>query len=100
MLYYEYVFNRFKRLNLVETYKGEDFTLDLIDTAISLADSSQCRLFHLFYRLFQILDLRKAADIGCDGNISGDGPTCRPLLAPCLFNIHDDPCEKHNLADR
>ncbi|XP_026682470.1 uncharacterized protein LOC103513493 isoform X2 [Diaphorina citri] len=41
--------------------------------------------------------LRDAASIQC-------GPVkevpCEPQIAPCLFDIKNDPCEKNNLADR
>lgn len=46
----------------------------------------------------KILSLRKKLTLTCN---EADNPmrTCNPLIAPCLFNIVDDPCERKNLAD-
>ncbi|KAF7418651.1 hypothetical protein HZH68_001304 [Vespula germanica] len=45
----------------------------------------------------QLLDLRKKSEIKC--NIKKeDMIKCNALLAPCLFNIINDPCEMINLA--
>ncbi|XP_013174990.1 PREDICTED: arylsulfatase I [Papilio xuthus] len=44
-----------------------------------------------------ILALREEATLRC--NTSVTPIPCRPLAAPCLFNIEADPCEKRNLAD-
>ncbi|CAH0721411.1 unnamed protein product, partial [Brenthis ino] len=45
----------------------------------------------------KIFELRKKATIECD---RFSRTACHPLLAPCLFDIEDDPCETNNLADR
>ncbi|KAJ1528578.1 hypothetical protein ONE63_006982 [Megalurothrips usitatus] len=51
--------------------------------------------------------LRELAEVNCgaeDGDHTGpevSGPAaCKPLLAPCLFNVATDPCERRNLANR
>lgn len=45
----------------------------------------------------KIVELRKNSKIHCNEK---DNPFtfCEPQLAPCLFNIIDDPCEMKNLA--
>lgn len=45
--------------------------------------------------------LRKQATVKCTENFEGikSNPLCNPLVAPCLFNLIDDPCEMHNLAE-
>ncbi|KAK4886995.1 hypothetical protein RN001_003266 [Aquatica leii] len=47
-----------------------------------------------------IKSLRGKAEINCpkykEDNVSAT--VCKPLNAPCLFNIEKDPCEKNNLA--
>jgi len=49
-----------------------------------------------------IQTLRNEAEVICD-SLSAYAPVerseCKPLIAPCLFNIKNDPCEQHNLAD-
>lgn len=45
----------------------------------------------------KIRKLREEATVKCEKKVN---PTpCNPLIAPCLFNIIDDPCEQDNLAD-
>lgn len=44
----------------------------------------------------KILALRKAASISCTNGVEKN--FCDPRIAPCLFNIIDDPCEENNLA--
>jgi arylsulfatase B len=41
--------------------------------------------------------LRDEATVKCAANSKAND--CNPLIAPCLFNIIDDPCEQNNLAD-
>ncbi|XP_046736241.1 arylsulfatase I isoform X2 [Diprion similis] len=42
-------------------------------------------------------DIREKASVRCTPrNVTL--PACKPLQAPCLFRIHEDPCEKNNLA--
>ncbi|XP_032512308.2 arylsulfatase B-like isoform X1 [Danaus plexippus] len=43
-----------------------------------------------------ILRLRSEATVECGDR---EALPCRPLEAPCLFNIDEDPCETRNLAD-
>ncbi|XP_046660698.1 arylsulfatase B-like isoform X2 [Homalodisca vitripennis] len=43
-----------------------------------------------------MLDLRAQATVTCTP--SSDTSECKPHIAPCLFNIVEDPCEYHNLA--
>ncbi|XP_070134302.1 arylsulfatase B isoform X2 [Drosophila bipectinata] len=45
--------------------------------------------------------LRAAATVSCLGQ-SSQGSVCKATAfsAPCLFNIHDDPCEQFNLAEQ
>jgi hypothetical protein len=46
--------------------------------------------------------LRNEAEVICDfmSLYTHAGRTgCKPLIAPCLFNIRNDPCEQNNLAD-
>ncbi|CAG5005734.1 unnamed protein product [Parnassius apollo] len=45
----------------------------------------------------KILSLREESTIKCNASIVPIA--CKPLLAPCLFNIEEDPCETRNLAD-
>ncbi|CAG0895508.1 unnamed protein product [Cyprideis torosa] len=40
-------------------------------------------------------ELRRAAEVQC--NDDGSGGFCDPGVAPCLFDIEADPCEKNNL---
>lgn len=44
-----------------------------------------------------ILELREKLKISCHDrkNPLND---CKPAASPCLYNIHIDPCERHNLA--
>lgn len=46
--------------------------------------------------------IRHAAIIRCGERLSAEArfSNCKPLKAPCLFNIANDPCERDNLADR
>lgn len=50
----------------------------------------------------QVWSLRELAEVKCGADSDGDraGPSCKPLLAPCLFNVATDPCERRNLAGR
>ncbi|XP_026738978.1 arylsulfatase I [Trichoplusia ni] len=43
------------------------------------------------------LDIREAATIKCDDSIPITA--CKPLVAPCLYNVDTDPCERNNLAN-
>lgn len=45
----------------------------------------------------KIRKLRDEATVKCEKNTKAIA--CNPLIAPCLFNILDDPCEQNNLAD-
>ncbi|KAF5270105.1 hypothetical protein FQA39_LY08517 [Lamprigera yunnana] len=42
--------------------------------------------------------MRKEAEINCPNSKSEGNPPCKPLEAPCLFDIKSDPCEQQNLA--
>lgn len=49
----------------------------------------------------EIRDLRKFGRYSCNGIEEPNKSSkqkCNPSKNPCLFNIHDDPCEKINLA--
>ncbi|KAL0839915.1 hypothetical protein ABMA28_016532 [Loxostege sticticalis] len=46
----------------------------------------------------KILQIREEATLKCNTSIVPI--TCKPLVAPCLFNIEEDPCEKRNLAEQ
>jgi arylsulfatase B len=48
-------------------------------------------------RIEMIRKLRDEATVKCEKNTKA--VKCSPLIAPCLFNIIDDPCEQNNLAD-
>ncbi|KAK3922899.1 Arylsulfatase I [Frankliniella fusca] len=54
----------------------------------------------------QVWSLRELAEVKCGADSEGDrggpapAPACRPLQAPCLFNVATDPCERRNLAAR
>ncbi|XP_047110645.1 arylsulfatase B-like [Schistocerca piceifrons] len=50
----------------------------------------------------EVLTVRTSALVTCNpsGSTSNVTINCKPLEAPCLFNIQSDPCEKRNLADR
>lgn len=43
----------------------------------------------------KVHELRNGAMINC----SSKNSTCKPLIAPCLFNVQQDPCEENNLAN-
>jgi hypothetical protein len=46
--------------------------------------------------------LRNEAEVICDSSpvyAHVERSECKPLIAPCLFNTRNDPCEQHNLAD-
>lgn len=43
----------------------------------------------------KIINLRNKARVDC-GKV--EPIDCKPLEAPCLFKINEDPCEKRNLA--
>ncbi|XP_028173731.1 arylsulfatase B [Ostrinia furnacalis] len=45
----------------------------------------------------KIRQLREEATVNCNASIVPI--TCKPLVAPCLFNIKEDPCEQRNLAE-
>lgn len=52
----------------------------------------------------KIRSLRRAAKVTCNGyqrpiNEQNETNPCRPLQAPCLFNVMRDPCETTNLAN-
>jgi hypothetical protein len=49
-----------------------------------------------------IQTLRNKAEVICDSlsvYAHVERSECKPLIAPCLFNVRNDPCEQHNLAD-
>jgi hypothetical protein len=49
-----------------------------------------------------IQTLRNEAEVVCDSVSSytqASRAECKPLIAPCLFNIKNDPCEQNNMAD-
>ncbi|XP_050492008.1 arylsulfatase B-like isoform X2 [Bombus huntii] len=46
-----------------------------------------------------IIEMRKKAQIKCNVTEKDKIP-CEPMIAPCLFNIEQDPCEMVNLAER
>ncbi|KAJ8727197.1 hypothetical protein PYW08_015594 [Mythimna loreyi] len=45
----------------------------------------------------KITSLREASTIKCDNSIPIT--PCKPLEAPCLFDISTDPCERRNMAE-
>ncbi|GLV35650.1 uncharacterized protein CBL_01200 [Carabus blaptoides fortunei] len=44
--------------------------------------------------------LREQADVKCSVPKDETIVPCKPLKAPCLFNVKEDPCEIRNLADK
>lgn len=46
----------------------------------------------------EMLSIRNSSDVTCKSSTVIN--PCKPLRAPCLFNIKADPCEQDNLADR
>jgi arylsulfatase B len=46
----------------------------------------------------KVLSLRSSAKISCN-EANNPITNCDPLMAPCLFNIINDPCERNNLAE-
>ncbi|XP_023245172.1 arylsulfatase I isoform X2 [Copidosoma floridanum] len=51
----------------------------------------------------KVLELRASATLECGlvqtADVTESEP-CNPLKSPCLFNIRQDPCERHNLASQ
>lgn len=47
----------------------------------------------------KILDTRQKLRISCHER-KNPMNNCEPDRSPCLFNIHIDPCERHNLAEK
>uniref|UniRef100_A0A2M3Z254 Putative arylsulfatase b n=1 Tax=Anopheles braziliensis TaxID=58242 RepID=A0A2M3Z254_9DIPT len=45
----------------------------------------------------QVEKLRHESTLKCSPH-SPDHIPCNPLVAPCLFNLHEDPCERNNQA--
>ena len=45
----------------------------------------------------KVLELRNIATLHCPSQLMTATP-CNPMKAPCLINIHQDPCERNNLA--
>ncbi|XP_055695304.1 arylsulfatase B [Lutzomyia longipalpis] len=48
----------------------------------------------------EIQKLRQQANIECKKDLKNPRSVCRPLEAPCLFNIREDPCELANVAEK
>lgn len=53
----------------------------------------------------KITQIRRDATVNCktneiDKTSAAKGVPCEPLVAPCLFNIKQDPCEHVNLAEK
>ncbi|XP_063225571.1 arylsulfatase B-like [Bacillus rossius redtenbacheri] len=46
-----------------------------------------------------LLELRKQAEVTCWKPVNKT-TACDPLLAPCLFNIREDPCETNDLSQQ
>lgn len=44
----------------------------------------------------EIIKLRRKSEVTCSNRTKKTD--CKPLVAPCLFNIDQDPCEQQNLA--
>ncbi|XP_075214338.1 arylsulfatase B-like [Lycorma delicatula] len=63
---------------------------------VSQPESSQWKLL----QEETVLHLRQQAEITClETNQTRTNIECRPNIAPCLFNIRDDPCEQVNFAE-
>lgn len=62
-----------------------------------LADTSAFKCNNEKLTAATLLWTRKKLTISCKDAINPIRP-CNPLIAPCLFNIIDDPCERKNVA--
>ncbi|XP_049292803.1 arylsulfatase B-like isoform X1 [Anopheles funestus] len=103
--YTSYVENGFKYINgttqdgLNDEWYGETDPLDKLpgdDQYLSAVMSTGiARAGKLDEKLISYL--RRHAKVNC-GNAISNKP-CNPLIKPCLFDIINDPCEMHDLAD-
>ncbi|XP_041973340.1 calnexin-like [Aricia agestis] len=73
---------------------GREGAYDVASLATSPAGQAITQL-GLLPDIQKILQLREEATVQCSGAVT----PCRPLEAPCLFDIEADPCELNNLAD-
>lgn len=46
----------------------------------------------------KMIELRNQATLQCTPPTT-NSVNCKPLIAPCLFDIEKDPCETNNVAD-
>ncbi|XP_043488808.1 arylsulfatase B-like, partial [Polistes fuscatus] len=65
---------------------------------VSVANDTNKEFQKKILTVDQLLDLRKKAELKCNVK-KEDIIKCDTLIAPCLFNIVNDPCEMINLAD-
>lgn len=77
----------------------EEFTMSDEFYANTILNSRAGRaLTHENLTPSKIHNLRKKAKISCN-EAANPMVDCNPLVAPCLFNIINDPCERNNLAN-
>ncbi|KAL4707476.1 hypothetical protein ACJJTC_000120 [Scirpophaga incertulas] len=70
-----------------------------IDATLQSRAAKAIRSLGLMPDKDKVFKMRAAASINCSQSTTAP-IACNPLVAPCLFNIDDDPCERVNMAEK